>query len=356
MIKEILDFLSLFRGLFYQYFIDILNTNWSEVQFSHRHLAFIFAAVLLAALFLRLILKLRKKGGFHYHSGYEIDKKDKPGHFIKLIRALPLILVVLSVIPFLVALADPFINVGEKVEVINSRERIDLVDVSGSMSEKIAGRTKSELIRDIHLKFIAARGNIKDRVALFVFASDAELVIDFTTSPISYFFSLASAPIESSYKEGDGTNLHISLDAVIKYFDEKGDKNIKQKSVLIVTDGIWDQDPYPQFLEMRKRNIIPCLIYIGNSDYSSSTAEKLDKLISYVRESGGYAFNILNSDLDSEIRKMNRILDETSAAPITVKRYFKKEFIYQRFLAVGLLLLLSAFVVRFLTILWSRVV
>jgi len=356
MIRQLFDWFTLFRSMVLGYVHDVLGTDWNEVQFRHEYFAFVFAAVLLAALFLKLIWRLKNRGGFYYHSGYKFNKKDKPGYFIRFIRALSVLLVILSVIPFIIALADPFVTIGEKTETIKARERIDLIDISGSMEEKIAGRTKVELIREIHLRFIAARENIKDRVALFAFATRPELVIDFTTSPISYFFSLASAPLESGYGAGGGTNLHLGLEAVIKHFEKRGNKLIKQKSVLIVTDGIWDYDPHKQFLEMRKRNIIPCLIYVGDSDYTSSGAERLGKLISYVREAGGYAFNILGSNLGLEIRRMNKKLDETSAAPVQVKRYFKREFIYQRFLFIGFLLLLAAFIIRFITLLWSRIV
>ena len=137
------------------------------------------------------------------------------------------------------------------------------------------------------------------------------------------------------------TNLIGGLRAVIKYFDEEGRKDIRRKSLLIVTDAAVEADPETEFMELRKRNIIPYMIHvkpneIGERQFNASWKLETAELTKQrVRQYGGVVFDV--SDRASAERAYAEI-NRLETAPFDIVRHLFRVLIFQRPLMVALVL------------------
>ncbi len=371
-------------------FNELWQTNWPAVQFKRPDFIYLAAAILGAAfLFKPFLLKLwnrfwNEKGrqGFYEHSGYIFDESSRLGWFTRFLSGLFKIILAAGAVVILTALADPYTTQTGTVELEEFREIVYLKDASTSMGWRFKNyeQSRAEIVQDFHLKLIARRRGKHDRAAFFLFETRARLMADFTKDTDSLLFSVDNAPLVISHssapdnwggrfiiKKGfrpennsGSTNLHLGLAAVLKLFELKGDKNIKERSVIIITDGAAELDPEPQLRELKKMNIIPYLVFIDpdtelEARYWESNPNKLKlpaKLLNDVRKYGGASFVVIDKN---SLEKISQKLDQLHTAKFMVKKYSKENFIYRRFLTAAIWLVFLAGAVRLLTWAYQKV-
>jgi len=161
--------------------------------------------------------------------------------------------------------------------------------------------------------------------------------------------------------EDQGTNLHLGLESVIYLFDRKGspkitaalkqNPNAKMRSVIITTDGASDKDPEIQFRELKKRHIIPYLIFVdpgreiekrlyGDQHLKAQTPQQL---LTMVRRYGGEYF--LAKDRDS-VDQISQMLDKLHGVDQVQTVNIKEKEIYFVPLALAFLFAIAAILMR----------
>jgi hypothetical protein len=224
------------------------------------------------------------------------------------------------------AVGDPYTTSSHQTQFTEAREIIYLKDTSVSMGWRFKNgkQARGEIVQDFLLRLVADRKDKKDRAAYVIFASNPWLIADFTNDNESLLFSIYHGPIVTAdpstpqlfpniflLKEfteipfGGGTNLFLGLEAVVKLFETRGDKktseaiarnpSIKRRSAVIITDGASEEDPEPQFKEMKKRGIVPYLIFIDPDQNvekqlwgeNSPRAKLPEQILRQVRNYGG---------------------------------------------------------------------
>lgn len=348
--------------------ISFRDTNFDLVRFESLGLAFG------AGLFLALILVFRLLWGrnkFSYvGSGHRIFKKYKQGKLSKLIFLIPKILLAVAVFFMLVGLANPYLPKTTVENIVESRERIDLIDVSASKGWEFenTGKSAGQLGREAFLKFLNMRRGQNDRVSLWLFASESHIREDFIIDDDIYIMQAEDAPYVMVYPkhpglpendpedhlidiiaprdriefvDGGGTNLNRALNDVIGYFDREGNKKIKHKALLIETDAAVEEDAEKQLRELQKRNIKVYLLHIkpnvlGESQYGGLHGIKNAELLKkQVQQFGGKVFDIQDKkSIENAYNEINRL----EKAPISIVRHLFKVLIYQRFLMVGIVI------------------
>ena len=238
------------------------------------------------------------------------------------------------------AAADPFLTATEEVSgYVESRVRVDLVDTSGSMAWEFpdTGKSKAEVAREAHLRFLDMRTGKNDRVSLWLFSTYPYMVDDFVVDDELYYFQVWDAPYVMTQRidkamvvppdkvriipaEGD-TNIVRPLRSIVKSFDEDaaatgGDAEVN-RAVLIITDAAVDEFPDSEFAELNRRNIIPYIVYINTSNVrgvnrSMFGRSSTPRLIEMIRQYGGDYFDV--SDQDSLTRAYEAI-DAREAVP-----------------------------------------
>lgn len=368
---------------------ELLNLDWQALQFKQEYFAVRAAVVILAALLLAVLWKKWRKRGasFLEHSGYAIGKKDPPGLLGRILNWVPKMLLVVAASLTLAAVADPYTLENHQISFQQSREIAYLRDTSASMGwrYKNTNKSRAEIVQDFILKLIASRKDHKDRAFYVTFASAPRLIADFTTDNESLLFSVAMGPLvtadpsvvqnpkfvfklrefEQIEHEG-GTDLLVGLGSVVKLFNERGDKkvaeeikknpSVKRRSVIIVTDGASQSDPEPQFKELRKRNIIPYLVFVEpdleeERIYHGDDSPQLkmtEQLLKLVRQYGGISF--LATDEDS-LGKVLKRLDTLHALVTDSRVNITENHIYQLPLTVAIFFYFLAVVFRLL--LWK---
>lgn len=371
MLSEMPDILELIKaGL-----ISFRDTNFDLVRFGSLGLAFG------AGLFLVLILLFKFLWGrikfSQLMSGHHIPKKDRQRKLIKLIFLIPEILLGAAVFFLLVSLANPYLPKAIIEELIESRERIDLIDVSPSKGWGFenTGKSAGEIGRKGYLGFLRMRQGQNDRVSLWYFSAEPTIVEDFIIDDDIYIMQAEDMPYvvtdpwnlllpandpkdealdiiaprdRIKMVSGEGsTNLVKALDAVIAYFDGEGDKRIKQKALLIETDAAVDEYPEKQLRELKKRRISIYFLYIKpnvlgemqggyGSDKKLLNAELLRK---QVQQYGGKFYDVQDErSLEQAYRDINRL----EKAPSRLIRHLLKTLIYQRPLMVAIVLIFLA--------------
>ena len=109
----------------------------------------------------------------------------------------PKLLLALALTAVMVALADPFLTATQEVTGdVESRVRIDLVDTSLSMAWEFpdTGKSRAQVAREAHLRFLEMRRDKNDRVSLWVFSSYPYMVDDFVLDDELYYFQVMEAP------------------------------------------------------------------------------------------------------------------------------------------------------------------
>lgn len=367
---------------------DFFNTNWSVVQFKQQGFA-VRAAILLGTALLLKILWRKPNESYYEHSGYYFEKRNKPGLLDKTLGLIPIMLAGLASGFLLLAIADPYVLLSHQSKSTQSREIIYLEDASASMGFKFKNQriSRAEIVRDFILKLIVERRDKNDRAAFIIYATNPYRVADFTTDTKSFLFNVDNSwlviadpdtPTIPMYKGifiidnfmaepfGGESNLSLGLQTAWKLFDEKGDPKIteeakknpsvKKRSVIIATDGASSHDPEPQFKELKKRGIIPYLVFIDPDKESerkirgeNSPQIKLpEQLLKQVKQYSGEYFIATNR---SSLDRIRQRLDRLHAAVVEVKSYTTEQHIYRLPLVASLLLYAVAILARL--ILWK---
>lgn len=385
-----MNFLSQLRELIELNLINFLNTEWSVVQFKQQNFAIRAAILLGAALLLKKLwhyLPWTSEDGevsYYEHSGYRFEKSHKPNRAEKAARFISILLICLASFFLLTAIADPYVILSRQSTSTQSREIVYLEDASVSMGFKFKNQriSRAEIVRDFLLKLIAERRDRNDRTAFVIYATNPYRIANFTTKNSSFLFNVYNGPLVIAdpatpiiplYKDlfivkdfmeepfGGESDLFLGLGAVIKLFDEKGDpkiieeakKNpsIKKRSVIIATDGASSRDPEPQFQELKKRGIVPYLVYIDPDKEAEKKihgdeapqAKLPEQLLKQVRQYGGDYFIAYDRYSLDQIRQR---LDRLHAAVVEVKSYTAERHIYRLPLVVSLILYALAIVTR----------
>ncbi len=381
--------LELFRNCYE----DLSVLNWTEIHFKRESFLVGATIFIVVAFLLKLssaLLRGKEDKSFLVHSGYFFNKKDRPGAIYFVFGNLPTVIAIFACACVLIATGDPFLQHSEYEKIKEVREIIYLRDTSVSMGFKMGDRPRGEILQDFLMELISGRRERGDRSAYIIFASEPRIYSEFTTDTNSLLFSVATGPIvtadESAPKtfpdifvlkdfekipfEG-GTDLSLGLDTAMRLFDYKGDKkvseeiranpSVKKRSIIILTDGAADRDPEKEFIELKKRNIIPYLIFIDPDreaekrfhGENSPNAKLPDILFNQVKEAGGQYF--LAKDRAS-MERIKRKLDELQTSLIKAKSYVVEVHIYRTFLVLAIFFSLLAIFLRFVLWTFSRVI
>ena len=356
------------------------DTNLDLVRFDSLGLAFGAGFFVLFLLFFKLMWGRNKFS--HVGSGHLISREYHQGKLAKLVFLIPRIFLGVATFFLLVALANPYLPKTTVERTVESRERIDLIDVSSSKGWEFekAGKSAGQIGREALLKFLNMRKGQNDRTSLWLFSGESYIREDFIVDDDIYAMDVEDAPyliVDSAnpgFSENDPSNYYVdiiasrdriqiipneggtalspALDAVIKYFDKEGNKNIKQKALLIETDAAVEADAEPQLKELRKRNIKVYLLHMKPNELAESKfanlkgIENAKLLKSKVQQFGGKAYDIKDSrSLENAYRDINRL----EKAPVSITRHLFKAFIYQRPLMVAIVFIFLAITVGSLT-------
>lgn len=383
---------------------NLLNTAWSVVQFKQESFTIRAAILLGAALLLKIfwprlekwwprLRRLRDESSYK-QSGYYFKKQDKPGFWSKLFASTSIFFAILASVFLLIAIADPFVLLSHESKSTQSREIVYLEDASVSMGFKFKNQkiSRAEIVRDFLMKLIAERKDKNDRAAFIIYATNPYRIADFTTDFKSFLFNVDNGPLViadpdtpriAMYKDifivkdfmpepvGGESDLFLGLGTVWKLFDEKSDPKItkeirnnpslKRQSVIIATDGASSRDPEPQFQELKKRGIIPYLVFIDPDKEAekqihgeNAPETKLpEQLLKQIKQYGGEYFIATNRSSLDQIRQR---LDRLHAAVVEVKKYTTEEHIYRYPLTASLLLYALAILSRLIFWRFHRVV
>ena len=278
-------------------------------------------------------------------------------------------------------MANPYLPKTTTEELVESRERIDLFDVSSSKGWEFeqTGKAAGQLGREAFIKFLNMRRGQNDRVSLWLFSGEPRILEDFIIDDDVYIMEAEDAPYvivdpeNPVFPENDdddnfvdiiaprdriqiirgegGTNLNPALDAIIKYFDREGNKNIKHKALLIETDAAVQEDADKQLRELQKRNVKVYLLQIkpnefAESKFSTRGVENADLLQKKVLQYGGKVYDVRNErSLGDAYRDINRL----EKAPISIVRHLFKVLVYQRPLMAAFALMVLALALGLLT-------
>ena len=342
---------------------DLLETEYPQVRYGDVPTAIwltLLVGVVLLLTATRLLLMRRRHS--RHHSGHVIDRAHQQRLWIRIVHAAPKALIAASLAAILVAAADPYLTATEEVSgYVESRVRIDLVDTSGSMAWEFpdTGKSKAEVARDAHLRFLDMRAGKHDRVSLWLFSTYPYMVDDFVMDDELYYFQVWDAPYVTTQRldkamvvprdkvriipaEGD-TNIIRPLQSILKAFDQDeaaigGNENVN-RAVLIITDAAVDEFPDSEFFALNQRNIVPYIVYINTSDVRTTMVGRSStpRLIEMIREYGGDYFDV--TDEDSMTRAYEAI-DEREAVRVEMKHRALKVPIYGRFLFAAMAMLI----------------
>ncbi len=343
-------------------FRDLVETEFEQVRYGDVPMAIwltLLVGVVLLLTAARLLL-LRRRHSRH-HSGHAVARAHQKRLWIRIIHAAPKALIAGSLAAMLVAAADPYLTATEEVSgFVESRLRIDLVDTSGSMAWEFpdTGKSKAQVAREAHLRFLDMRAGKNDRVSLWLFSTYPYMVDDFVMDDELYYFQVWDAPFVTTQRldkamvvprdkvriipaEGD-TNIIRPLQSIVKAFDQDeaamgGNENVN-RAVLIITDAAVDEFPDSEFVALTQRNVVPYIIYINTSDVRTTMVGRSStpRLIEMIREYGGDYFDV--TDEDSMTRAYEAI-DEREAVRVEMKHRALKVPIYGRFLFAAMAML-----------------
>ena len=363
---------------------DLAETEYAQVRYGDLGMAIVLAVVVGVALFLTLSrFALWRRKNTRHHSGYEIDRSHQQRFWIKLVHATPKVLITGALALILLASADPFLTATEEVTGdVESRIRIDLVDTSLSMAWEFpeTGRSRAEVAREAHLRFLEMRREKNDRVSLWLFSSYPYMVDDFVVDDELYFFQVMEAPyvtvkilapqsgtsldelfvppdkVRIIPNEGN-TNINLALQSVIRHFDQdqvtSGGQIDMHRAILIITDAGVDEIPEDEFAQLSARNVAPYVIYInvGDVDRSLEGTRDTPPLLDMIREFGGEYFDVTDRD---GLERAYAAIDELEAVRVEVTHRAQRVPIFSRFLLVSMALLVVGIPAGFVAeLLWG---
>jgi hypothetical protein len=343
---------------------DLWRTDFGQVHYGSSAVARTLMFVVLAAAAITLArLMFRRRFHFRSHSGHFISRAYRKGIWARMLYNAPKVVLVTAVVMLLLAAADPFLaSTEEYAGSLDSRVRVDLIDVSGSMGWELPGtqKSKAEAARDAHLKFLEMRRGKNDRVSLWLFSTYPYMVDDFVTDDELYFFQAWDAPyvmssIEAKWMivpkdklriipaEGD-SDIVRPLRAIIKQFDQdelsSGHRGGEHRALLVISDGAVSEFPGEELAELSRRNIRPYIIYVNASPGSEAALPgDTPPLIEQIRSYGGDYFDITDA---ASLSKAYQAIDAREAVRYEVRHRALKVPIYPRFLIASMALLLVA--------------
>ena len=348
---------------------EFRHTGFDQVRYGDQALATWLGLAIAGLLVLKIVhVAVSRRKHSRHHSGHFIAFDHRKGMWAKAIHTVPKLILAVVLAFLLVAIADPFLTSTEETSgFVESRIRVDLVDTSGSMAWEFpgTGKSKAEVARDAHLEFLEMREGKNDRVSLWLFSTYPYMVDDFVIDDELYYFQVYDAPYVTTQRvdkamvapldkvkiipaEG-ATNIVRPLQAIIRHFDhdtiEVADGGNQNRALLILTDAAVDEYPDAQFQELRKRNIVPYIIFINTSDVRTAGAvhpavhPNTPRLVEQIRDYGGNYFDVTDTD---SLARAYQAIDEREAVRVEVKHRALKVPIYERFLLVGFMLLLMA--------------
>lgn len=341
---------------------ELIETEFAQVRYGDVGLAFwltLLVGIAAAATLARLVLRRRKHS--RQHSGHVVDPKYQKPIWVRAAHTFPKVLVGGALALIIFAAADPFLTATEEVSgFVESRVRVDLVDTSGSMAWEFpeTGKSKAEIARDAHLRFLNMRTGKNDRVSLWLFSTYPYMVDDFVMDDELYYFQVWDAPYVMTQRldkamvvprdkvqivpaEGD-TNIIRPLQSIMKQFDQDeaalGGGTNQNRAVLIVTDAAVDEFPDAEFAALNQRNIVPYIIYINTSDARTAMIghPSTPRLIEMIREYGGDYFDVTDED---SLTLAYEAIDEREAVRVELRHRALKVPIYSRFLLIAMALL-----------------
>jgi hypothetical protein len=343
---------------------ELWTTDFSQVHYGSASLARLLVAVVVAVAALTVLRRIvQRRRHYRSHSGHSISRRYQKGIGVRLLYSVPKVVFAGAIALLLVAAADPFVATTEEYAgSVDSRVRVDLVDVSGSMGWEFPGtqKSKAEIAREAHLKFLEMRKNKNDRVSLWLFSTYPYMVDDFVSDDEMYYFQLWDAPyvmtsiipawmkvpadkIRLIPAEGD-SNIVRPLQAIISQFDRddaaSGHRGGEHRALLVITDGAVNEFPYDQLLELRARNVRPYIIFV-NADPRGQIVLPGDAppLVEEIRAYGGDYFDITDP---ASLPKAYEAIDAREAVRYEVRHRALKVPIYQRFVVTGMALMLMA--------------
>jgi hypothetical protein len=341
---------------------DLWQTDFSQVHYGTTGLARLLAILVLSAAGVTTVrLMLRRRPHYRSHSGHTISRRFQKGLGSRMLYNVPKLVLAIGTAMLLIAAADPFLATTEEYSgSVDSRVRVDLIDVSGSMGWEFPGtdKSKAEIARDAHLKFLEMRRDKSDRVSLWLFSTYPYMVDDFVTDDELYYFQVWDAPyvMTSSVPrwmkvpadklrlipaEGD-SNVVRPLQAILAQFDRddaaSGHRGGEHRALLLITDGAVSEFPREQLAELSARNIRPYIIFV-NADPTGQIVLPGDAppLIEEIRSFGGDYFDVTDP---SGLSKAYQAIDAREAVRYEVRHRALKVPIYHRFLTAGLALML----------------
>ncbi len=341
---------------------ELIETEFAQVRYGDVGLAFwltLLVGIAAVATLARLALRRRKHS--RQHSGHVVDPKHQKRLWVRAAHTFPKVLVGGALALIIFAAADPFLTATEEVSgFVESRVRVDLVDTSGSMAWEFpeTGKSKAEVARDAHLRFLDMRTGKNDRVSLWLFSTYPYMVDDFVLDDELYYFQVWDAPYVMTQRldkamvvprdkvrivpaEGD-TNIIRPLQSIMKQFDQDeaalGGGTNQNRAVLIVTDAAVDEFPDAEFAALNQRNVVPYIIYINTSDARTAMIghPSTPRLIEMIREYGGDYFDVTDED---SLTLAYEAIDEREAVRVELRHRALKVPIYSRFLLIAMALL-----------------
>ena len=351
---------------------ELLGTELAQVRYGDVGMAFALTTLVgLAAAATLVRLAVRRRRYSRQHSGHAIDPKHRKRLWIRAAHTMPKVLVAGALALVIFAAADPFLTATEEVSgFVESRVRVDLVDTSGSMAWEFpdTGKSKAEIARDAHLRFLDMREGKNDRVSLWLFSTYPYMVDDFVMDDELYYFQVWDAPYVMTQRldkamvvppdkvrivpaEGD-TNIIRPLQSIMKQFDQDeaalGAGTNQNRAVLIVTDAAVDEFPDTEFAALAQRNIVPYIIYINTSDVRTAMIghPSTPRLIEMIREYGGDYFDVTDED---SLTRAYEAIDEREAVRVEMRHRALKVPIYSRFLLMAMALLAVGIPLGFVT-------
>lgn len=336
-----------------RFFIPLKIDN---LGFESPLLAFVLGFVLILFVGLRF---LRRKKFVRSHSGHPLLLAYREGPIKRCLRFFPEVFLMVSAVFLLGAVAKPYIIEIKKERKIETRERIDLLDVSTSMNDVFynwapngvyiySSAPKAIVAREAFLEFLRLRKGQNDRACLWIFSGNAYRIQDCIVDDDVYMFQAYSAPhiLQSDayayispsnlrirvIKGEGGTRLAESLQAIIGYIDAEGDPNIKRRSLLMVTDAEVEKFPGEELDALKERGIVPYIILI-HSSASGIYHVNAQQLINSIPKYGGKVYSV--SD-ENAIRKAFQDINEFEKSEVIEERYEVMVPVFQQFLSASL--------------------
>jgi hypothetical protein len=333
------------------------HTDFAQVRYdSVATASWLAAAAAATLLFTAARLAYLRRRHSRAHSGFAVDRRMQRRFFVRLLHGAPIVLATAAVGLLVIAAADPYLTTTEETTgSVESRTRIDLVDVSGSMAWEMldTGKSKAEIARDAHLRFLTMRRGKSDRVSLWLFSTYPYQVDDFVIDDDLYYFLVDDAPYVISSiidrtmvvprdkvriipAEGS-SNITRPLQAIVRHFDQDDAATpgaaLPKRALLIITDAAVDEFSEASFQELNRRQVVPYMIHINTSPPQPDLPEPA--LVQTIRNYGGDHFDVRDED---SLMRAYQAIDEREAVRVEITRRAYKVPIFQRFLVVALTL------------------